>query len=647
MKNLITLFFSLLLFSLATQAQKDGDPCPGETIVMDPRDGNFYSTTRIGNQCWLRENASYLPRVHSGSDIFVEHPGYYVHDFFSDQLPQALINSNYRHYGAQYNWVAAQDACPAGWHLPSVEDVEQLMDHLLQEHGLSNEPGSMPSAAAALRSCRQVNSPLGEDCNTSDHPRWDESDFPGTDDFRFSALPGGYMHFSEFSPLGGIGYWWTSTQISPWKSYYFIIGSRSVMVNTSDNFSHPNSEVFSVRCMKEINPSSAQHTLILQSDPPQAGLPSGAGTYPEGRQVMIQARPYDNYVFIRWTRGQEVVSYSPWLLYTMPGEEVTLTAEYEPMGTVTDGQPCPGLEVVTDVRDGTTYNTVVMGNQCWLKENSRFWLEGADDPWAYSEPYNNYQEFNSDYLQAYGVLYNLPAALQACPDGWKLPSRYQWEQLFDYLISTYDDVNEQNISPYLKDCRQENSPQGGECNTNEHPRWDYWENFSGTDDFGFSALPGGYWSVTYVPNNFGGLGDYASFWTSSAKFPSETHVVALSAYHGSVSINHKANSKASSVRCVREGNYLPTPTRIEHEHKPEALIYPNPTQNLLWLEFQSDAPVVVSLYNVQGIRVQQFAVQHSPLVKMSLNLAGLSSGIYFVLIQSRSLNVMQKVIKLP
>ncbi|MDD4178128.1 MAG: FISUMP domain-containing protein, partial [Bacteroidales bacterium] len=35
--------------------------------------------------------------------------------------------------------------------------------------------------------------------------------------------------------------------------------------------------------------------------------------------------------------------------------------------------------------------------------------------------------------QTYGVLYNWPAALTACPQGWHLPSDNEWTILTDYL----------------------------------------------------------------------------------------------------------------------------------------------------------------------------------------------------------------------
>ena len=113
-------------------------------------------------------------------------------------------------YGAIYNWYASdttfkRDLCPTGWHVPMNDEWTALTDFIGETgfpHG--NE----------LKSCRQVNSPLGGDCNTSDHPRWNEhSTHYGTDDYGFSGLPGGYRWTDGyFTFLSVIGQFWSSSE---------------------------------------------------------------------------------------------------------------------------------------------------------------------------------------------------------------------------------------------------------------------------------------------------------------------------------------------------------------------------------------------------------------------------------------------------
>ena len=60
-----------------------------------------------------------------------------------------------------------------------------------------------------------VDSPLDGECTTSGHPRWNShSTHYGTDQFGFSAIPGGYREYWEFvfHDIGHAGNWWTSTE---------------------------------------------------------------------------------------------------------------------------------------------------------------------------------------------------------------------------------------------------------------------------------------------------------------------------------------------------------------------------------------------------------------------------------------------------
>lgn len=98
--------------------------------------------------------------------------------------------------------------------------------------------------------------------------------------------------------------------------------------------------------------------------------------------------------------------------------------------------------------DGNAYSTVVMGNQCWMRENLRTTHTSMGvliDDYAYPDhPYSNPGTTNDMSLVApYGLLYNwnammngaassnaVPSGVQGiCPDGWHLPSDREWKQL--------------------------------------------------------------------------------------------------------------------------------------------------------------------------------------------------------------------------
>jgi uncharacterized protein (TIGR02145 family) len=132
--------------------------------------------------------------------------------------------ANCNKYGRLYDWNTAMKACSAGWHLPS--DAE--WDDLGQAVG-------------------------GKGARLKSKSGWIYKD-NGTDDFGFSALPGG-TRYSNGKFDGGddsIGYWWTANDDdddgSEEDAYIRI------MIFNSDTLYHGaqyKSRAFSVRCVRD------------------------------------------------------------------------------------------------------------------------------------------------------------------------------------------------------------------------------------------------------------------------------------------------------------------------------------------------------------------------------------------------------------
>jgi uncharacterized protein (TIGR02145 family) len=147
-------------------------------------------------------------------------------------------------YGALYNWFATVDPnglCPDGWHVPTDEEWTDLTNYI---------GGIGPPYGNELKSCRQVNSPLGGGCNTTEHPRWEEHNNNwGTDDYGFSGLPGGsrYM-YGAFYSLGTYGYWWSSTEQT--QTYAYLRFLRNDGANVLYVYSIKPTG-YSVRCLKD------------------------------------------------------------------------------------------------------------------------------------------------------------------------------------------------------------------------------------------------------------------------------------------------------------------------------------------------------------------------------------------------------------
>lgn len=202
----------------------------------DPRDGNVYQTVTIGNQEWMAENLKYLPSVTipaAGSDTT---PYYYVYGYNGNIVDDAKATSNYTTYGVLYNWPAAmagsassttnpsgvQGVCPPGWHLPSDEEWVEL---LFNTGGNSLAGGNLKAPVL-----------------------WENPNTGATNEFGFTALPGGGRNSEGFHLLGYFGRWWSSTEASSENALH-----RDIYYDDTSMFRNVINKNygFSVRCVRD------------------------------------------------------------------------------------------------------------------------------------------------------------------------------------------------------------------------------------------------------------------------------------------------------------------------------------------------------------------------------------------------------------
>ncbi len=197
---------------------------------------------------------------------------------------------------------------------------------------------------------------------------------------------------------------------------------------------------------------------------------------------------------------------------------------------------------LTDLRDGQTYKTVKIGDQVWMAENLNF---VTDNSWCYKD--------ESDNCAKYGRLYTWAAAVGrdedecgyehtcglgsgdirgACPKGWHLPSKAEWEALIvavDGSITEYTSSN--TAGTKLKSVTG------------------WYDDGNGTNAFGFSALPA---SDRYYNGRYYGVGRDAYFWSSAEIDSDDAYDMSLYYSHDYASLGNGDKGYGFSVRCLKD-----------------------------------------------------------------------------------------------
>jgi uncharacterized protein (TIGR02145 family) len=212
---------------------------------------------------------------------------------------------------------------------------------------------------------------------------------------------------------------------------------------------------------------------------------------------------------------------------------------------------CGGDSTLT--YNGYTYNLVEINNQCWFEENLRTELlnDGTPIPnitdniqWNNSTTPAYCKFSNVDlYGTTYGYLYNYYANTNdnLCPVGWHVPTDCE----FMFLENSIGMTSAQQQA-------------GGWRGTNEGTllkSTNLWFANPGTDNYSFTALPGGYrlYSTNAAQSGtFNSRLRYAFFWTSTAVTTETAYIRGL--FFSYNTILRQANNKATgaAVRCIRD-----------------------------------------------------------------------------------------------
>ena len=220
------------------------------------------------------------------------------------------------------------------------------------------------------------------------------------------------------------------------------------------------------------------------------------------------------------------------------------------------GVPCNdficGNSTVSDI-DGNAYTTVLIGKQCWTKENLKVTKYNNNDvipdstlsTWGMTATGARTEYVVggvtvSGYVGTYGYIYNWYAVddqRKLCPAGWHVPLDGEWSTMIQHLDNAA-----------LSTTVGTQSPSAGGSMKSLSSLWNA-PNTRATNSSGFSALPAAFRNSSGVS---GGIRINAFFWSSSS-------IDAINAWYRNVGTNNSnvdrlnlAKSHGASVRCIKD-----------------------------------------------------------------------------------------------
>lgn len=195
-----------------------------DTTAVTDIDGNIYKTVKIGTQVWMAADLR-VTRYPDGKKIpLITADTIWARLGNSDTDDAYCFYENIDNikYGALYTYAAAKNACPTGWHLPSLEEWTALETYV-------NNDGFAGYVPAKLR----------------------DKKLSGTDNYGFSAKMAGVRWGSNsgrFIHRGVYVYFWSSTAESNKTAFYGMFSRTSGTIYKAPT---TKSEGYCVRCVKD------------------------------------------------------------------------------------------------------------------------------------------------------------------------------------------------------------------------------------------------------------------------------------------------------------------------------------------------------------------------------------------------------------
>jgi uncharacterized protein (TIGR02145 family) len=512
-------------------------------------DGNEYFTVQIGMQIWMAKNLA-TTSFNDGSTI----PLIADNSTWSTISTPALCwynndETNYKNtYGALYNWYTVNSGklCPTGWHVPTDAEWYTLEIYI---DGTITDPNA--TGWRGTNGGTKLKNRTGWNNNGN-----------GTDDYRFSAMPGSSRTDNgSFNAIGNFTDWWLFSELSSTNAR-----NRGMLYYQNGIYrgDYHKRCGFSVRCIQgEITLSlptittNSVGSITSESSVCGGNITSTGNSGIIERGVCWNTSGNPTIADNKTTDGTGSGSFTSNITGLAPNTTYFVKAyATNSVGTAYGAEVSFTTLLASQILDydGNIYNTVAIGTQVWMTENlkTKHYSDGTalidgtgaiDISGDYTTKYWFINSEDPNYENNYGLLYTYAAAINfgstgtqgVCPDGWHVPSHEEWKTLEKFLGMSQVDAD-------LTGWRGTN--EGIKLKSTSG----WFSDGNGTNESGFTALPGGY-RFNYGTYYF--LTTNALFW-SSTSFNSQSSWYRRINYELSTVYSYcYTNDYAMSVRCVK------------------------------------------------------------------------------------------------
>jgi uncharacterized protein (TIGR02145 family) len=404
-------------FSICDSAFSIYSTCFGGSTIIHR--GRTYNKVVIGNKCWFKENLDI--------GIFIlgsQSPA------ANDTIEKYCYNddtANCSIYGALYKLseMKEKNFCPTFWHTPTNSELTTLSSKVIYDGNALKEIGQ--------------GSGFGVGANTSG----------------FSALMAGIRNFDGTFHYLGTGSFFPIEYYLAKVDVYYLDGSTSLTEFLFDG----------------ANPDIAGSTRCIMDDVGLLKLKSPIG----GENWLIGSNQkiswtLSNVINIRidystdnGTNWINIIPSTPtsagnfiWTIPNTPSKEceIRIASVNNPDSSSVSNKfliypipsiPCPGLPSI--IYDHQNYNTVAIGDQCWIKENLNIGTRingiqnqtnnGVIEKYCYNDDTANCTRYGGLYLWDEAMQYDtLSGAKGICPSGWHIPL---WTEFANLVTNTYND----------------------------------------------------------------------------------------------------------------------------------------------------------------------------------------------------------------